>query len=72
VSILEAFDLITSISGKKMNHEYLDQHRVGDHICYVSNLEKLKADYPGWAITKDLKTTVMEIHDTRVCRQTAN
>jgi CDP-paratose 2-epimerase len=62
VSILEAFDLIASISGKPMRREYVDQNRQGDHICYISNLDKLKAHYPGWAITKDLRTTFAEIH----------
>jgi CDP-paratose 2-epimerase len=62
ISILEAFDLIAAISGKPMLHEYLDQNRQGDHICYISNLEKMKAHYPGWGITKDLPTTFQEIH----------
>jgi CDP-paratose 2-epimerase len=62
VSILEAFDLIASISGKPMRHEYVDQNRQGDHICYISNLDKLKAHYPGWGITKDLGITFEEIH----------
>ena len=63
ISILEAFDLIASVSGKTMNHEYVDQNRVGDHICYISNLDKMKAHYPGWGITKDLRTTFVEIHE---------
>ena len=62
VSILEAFDLIASISGKPMLHEYIDQNRQGDHICYISNLEKMKAHYPGWSITKSILTTFQEIH----------
>jgi len=69
VSILEAFDLIASISGKSMSHEYVDQNRSGDHICYISNLDKLKAHYPGWEITKDLKTTFEEIHNAWVKRK---
>ena len=68
VSILEAFDLIASISGKSMCHEYLDQNRQGDHICYISNLEKLKAHYPGWGITKDLRTTFHEIYESWLLR----
>ena len=69
VSILEAFDLIASISGKQMNHEYVDQNRAGDHICYISNLDKMKAHYPGWNITRNLKTTFVEIHDAWVKRK---
>jgi CDP-paratose 2-epimerase len=64
ISILEAFDLISEISGKPMKFEYLDQNRQGDHICYISNLAKLQAHYPGWQITKNLRTTFDEIHDS--------
>jgi len=62
ISILEAFDLIRSISGKKMLHEYVEQNRLGDHICYISNLEKVSKHYPNWKITKGLETTFEEIY----------
>lgn len=63
-SLLEAIQLISSISGKKMNYQYVDQNRQGDHICYISNLAKMKAHYPGWEITKDLRTIFDEIHES--------
>ncbi|OEK02474.1 NAD-dependent epimerase [Roseivirga sp. 4D4] len=62
ISILEAFDLISSISGKKMRYEYSDQNRSGDHICYISDLSKVKAHYPRWSITKGLNLTFEEIY----------
>lgn len=61
ISILEAFSLAESITGKKMKYEYVDQNRKGDHICYISNLAKMKNDYPKWSITRNLKTTFEEI-----------
>ncbi|MEE9321744.1 MAG: NAD-dependent epimerase/dehydratase family protein [Granulosicoccus sp.] len=64
ISILEAFDLIASISGKQMQYQYSDQNRSGDHICYISNLDKMKEHYPEWSITKNLKTTFEEIHES--------
>jgi CDP-paratose 2-epimerase len=63
VSILEAFSRIESISGKKMVHEYVDKNREGDHICYISDLSKMKAHYPTWTITKDLDTIFEEIYE---------
>jgi len=69
ISILEAFDLISSISGKPMKYEYLDQNRQGDHICYISDLSKMKAHYPGWDITKNLQTTFKEIHTSWLTRE---
>jgi CDP-paratose 2-epimerase len=62
ISILEAFALIESISGKKMRYRYDEQARAGDHICYYSNLDKMKSHYPGWGITKDLRQTFLEIY----------
>jgi CDP-paratose 2-epimerase len=68
ISILEAFSLIESISGKKMIYEYVDQNRQGDHMCYISDLSKMKAHYPNWGITKDLQTTFTEIYQSWVER----
>ena len=63
ISILEAFKLIENISGKEMVYQYSNQNRSGDHICYISDLSKIKSHFPNWRITKDLKTTFHEIHD---------
>lgn len=62
VSILEAFERIASISGKPMQWEYVDKNREGDHICYISDLSKMKAHYSGWSITKSLDEVFVEIH----------
>ena len=60
-SILEAFKLAEKFSGKPMRHTYDEKNRIGDHICYYSDLRKMKAHYPGWDITKSLEQTVGEI-----------
>jgi CDP-paratose 2-epimerase len=62
-SIIEAFKLIETISGEKMLYEYSDTNRIGDHICYYSNLEKMKSHYRNWDITKSLEQTIKEIYD---------
>jgi CDP-paratose 2-epimerase len=67
-SILEAFDMISSISGKKMRYKYSDQNRIGDHICYYSDLRKMKEHYPNWDITKSLRTTFEEIYEAWIRR----
>ena len=66
VSILEAFDRAADLSGKKMNYEYVEMNRVGDHICYISDLTKMKAHYPGWDITKNLGDLFREIYEATV------
>lgn len=61
-SILEAFDIISEISGKPMRYKYVDENRIGDHICYYSDLHKMKLHYPNWNITKSLRATFEEIY----------
>jgi CDP-paratose 2-epimerase len=68
ISILEAFKAVSNISGIPMKFEYVDTARSGDHICYISDLTKIRTHYPGWNITKDLKTTLSEIYDATVLR----
>lgn len=61
VSILEAFEKITALSGKPMHWEYLDKNREGDHICYISDLAKIKSHYPKWEITKSIDDVFADI-----------
>jgi len=60
-SVLEAFDITASFTGRKQAYTYIDQNRIGDHICYYSDLRKMKAHYPQWDITKSLTQTIEEI-----------
>ncbi len=62
-SILEAFDRIAALTGKKMDYEYVDKNREGDHICYISDLSKMHMDYPGWDISKSLDDIFEEIYE---------
>lgn len=69
ISILEAFELISKISGKKMIYEYIDKNRQGDHMCYISDLSKMKSHYSNWTITKNLQQTFEEIYLSWVKRK---
>jgi CDP-paratose 2-epimerase len=60
-SILEAFRIAEKFSGKKMIYKYEEKNREGDHICYYSDLRKMKEHYPNWDITKSLEDTIREI-----------
>lgn len=68
-SILEAFDKIAALSGKPMRWEYVDQNREGDHICYISDLRKMRAHYPSWEITRSLDDIFAEIHASWTTRK---
>jgi CDP-paratose 2-epimerase len=60
-SILEAFQTAESFTGKKQVFTYVDQNRIGDHICYYSDLRKMKSHYPAWDITVTLEETIRQI-----------
>lgn len=60
-SILEAFEISERFTGKKQVYSYVEDHRIGDHICYYSDLRKMRAHYPTWDITKSLAETIGEI-----------
>jgi CDP-paratose 2-epimerase len=61
VSILEAFRQVEALTGKPMNYAYSEKNREGDHICYYSDLDKMRAHYPGWNIRKTLDDILIEI-----------
>jgi CDP-paratose 2-epimerase len=68
-SILEAFDMISALSGKKMIYEYKDENRIGDHICYYSDLTKMKQHFPNWDITISLPRVFEEIYEAWIGRK---
>ncbi len=62
-SILEAFQIAERFTGKSQIHTYVDQNRAGDHICYYSDLRKMRSHYPSWDITQSLEETIRQIVD---------
>jgi CDP-paratose 2-epimerase len=59
VSVLEAIARFEELVGKKLDVEYVDEARRGDHICYISDLRQLRSDYPEW----DVRVSLNEIFD---------
>ena len=60
-SILEAFEICESFSGRKQKYEYVEENRIGDHICYYSDLSKIKNHYPEYEIINSLENTIQQI-----------
>jgi CDP-paratose 2-epimerase len=71
ISILEAFDRVASITGRAMRWEYVDVTREGDHICYISDLSKMRSHYPDWGITKSLSHIFAELCDAGTASRSA-
>jgi len=60
-SIWEAFKIAEKFTGKEQVYTYIDENRIGDHMCYISNLDKMRAHYPNWDITVSLEETIRQI-----------
>jgi CDP-paratose 2-epimerase len=60
-SVLECIDLISEIGGYKLDWSYEERNRIGDHICYMSDLRKLKTHFPEWSITRNLPEIIREM-----------
>ena len=67
-SILEAFEICEGFSGIKQKHEYFDDNRIGDHVCYYSDLSKIKYHYPEFEIRHSLDDTIKQIVEAYKCR----
>lgn len=61
VSMQEAIDKIEGITGKKAQFRISEDARKGDHIWYVSNMERFKADYPAWDFTYTIDSLLEEM-----------
>jgi CDP-paratose 2-epimerase len=53
-SVIEAIAALEDLQGKKLATEYVEQNRRGDHICYISDLERFRSDYPSWELSISL------------------
>ena len=60
-SILECFEMIEAASGRKIEWRYDEHNREGDHICYISNMAKFRAHYPGWSLTRRVGDIIEEM-----------
>ncbi|MFN3191160.1 MAG: NAD-dependent epimerase/dehydratase family protein [Aureliella sp.] len=63
-SMLECIQLVEELSGNSIQHTYSETNRVGDHICYISDLRKLKSHYPNWSIRMNLREILGRMVET--------
>ena len=66
LSILETIDALRGL-GLKLRYSYKDANRIGDHICYISDLSKLHAHFPNWKMQYDLPRILDEIAARHAC-----
>jgi CDP-paratose 2-epimerase len=61
-SLLEAIDICEEISGCKLEWNYVETNRIGDHIWWISDVSRFQAHYPGWKYRYDLQGILREIY----------
>lgn len=61
ISIVEAIARFEDLFNKKLKTEYIDQPRKGDHICYISNINRFQVDFPAWEITRSLADILKDL-----------
>ena len=54
VSMLEAIARFEDLFDRKLTWEYVEEPRRGDHICYISDVSRFRADYPAWELSVSL------------------
>lgn len=62
-SMLEAIDICQKIVGKQLSYSYSETNRIGDHIWYISDVNKFKVHYPEWNWTYDIDNTLKEMYN---------
>ena len=62
-SIIEAIHLVEQIKKIKIKKKFIKHPRVGDHIWYISNLNKFKKHYPNWKQKYDSIKIIEELVD---------
>lgn len=60
-SMQEAITLCEHIVGKKMNYSYSEENRIGDHIWWISDVNKFKGHYPAWNYQYNVKDILHQI-----------
>ncbi|MBX7172208.1 MAG: NAD-dependent epimerase/dehydratase family protein [Pyrinomonadaceae bacterium] len=62
-SMKEAIKICEEITGNKMNYSYSENNRSGDHIWYISDVNKFKEHYPEWNFKYNLQDTLSQIFE---------
>jgi CDP-paratose 2-epimerase len=61
ISILETVEMLEKDFDLKLEYQYQEKPRIGDHIVYYSDISKLKSHFPEWKITKNVKEIMADI-----------
>jgi CDP-paratose 2-epimerase len=61
ISVLEAIERFEELTGNALSRDYVEDSRRGDHICYITDLARLRRDYPEWELAVSLDAILTEL-----------
>jgi CDP-paratose 2-epimerase len=67
-SMLEAIKECEQIAGKKLDWTYMESNRSGDHIWWISDIQKFQSHYPNWKPKYTIGDILREIYSENVNR----
>ena len=54
--------------GFDLEYRYEERNRTGDHICYISDLSKLRSHFPGWQMEFDIPAIISGIAERHLAQ----
>jgi CDP-paratose 2-epimerase len=60
LSILETIEIL-HLMGFPLRYQVQEANRIGDHICYISDLTKLGSHFPDWHMEYDIRKSIEDI-----------
>ena len=67
-SMLEAIAICEELTGREMDWSYEEDNRIGDHMWWISSLERFRSHYPHWRLRHDIDSICREIYESNVER----
>lgn len=67
-SMLEAIAICEELTDRKLSYTYTDKNRSGDHIWYISDVQKFKSHYPEWDYNYNIRNILEEIYEAQLRR----
>jgi len=67
LSILETIDMLAAM-GLHLSYHYKETNRTGDHICYITDLSKIRAHFPSWKLEHNLPKILTSIADRQAAK----
>lgn len=67
-SMMEAIAICEELADKKLDYQYAEDNRSGDHIWYISDVRKFQAHYPNWQYKYNLRDILEDIYNAQATR----